>query len=323
MPKKSSSRIYFDQIFDIVNPMVAGLDVHKKSVTVTIVCYRQDAKFFQETKTFGTFTNELEAMRDYLLSYKITSVCMESTGVYWKPVFNVFEEHFDITLCNASKLKYLPGKKTDVKDSEWLARLHCHGLVPGSYIPKKEIRDLRELTRYRAKLKQQVTAEKNRINKWLESANIKLSSVATDIFGKSGVAMIDAIVSKDDYDLEEVASLAKGSLKNKSEDLQKALNGKLDEHKMFLISESLDLISSLTDKILKIQNRIDEITHKKYTEEIALLDTLPGVGEELAQTIIAEIGNDMSQFPTPEHLCSWSCVSPQNRTSAGKKKVQE
>jgi len=300
---------------DIIVERGAGLDVHQETVVATI-----DGPGIQkETRTFGTFTGELERLRDWLKANGVTHVAMESTGIYWKPVFNILEEDFEVILVNARHIKHVPGRKTDVTDSEWLCKLLRNGLVSGSFIPPSDIRELRDLTRYRRKLTQAVSTEKNRIQKVLEDANIKLSSVVSDTFGVSGAAIVEALLAGE-MTAKEMSALAVGKLRKKRDALHQALVGRITEHHIFMIRTSLKHIRSIEKLVTKIEKQIDEKL-KPYQKEYELLQTIPGVKEHAAASIIAEIGVNMDQFPTADHLSSWAGMSPGNNESAGKKKA--
>jgi transposase len=302
---------------DIVVERGAGLDVHQQTVVATI-----DGRGIRKaTQTFGTFTGELGRMRDWLKTNGITHVAMESTGIYWKPVFNILEADFEVILVNAQHIKHVPGRKTDVSDSEWLCKLLRNGLLKGSFIPPSDIRELRDLTRYRRKLMEAVGAEKNRVQKVLEDANIKISSVVSDTFGVSGTAMIEALLAGE-LTAEEMSALAVGKLRKKKNELQQALVGKITEHHTFMIQTSIGHIRFLEKLVTDIDKEIDKKL-KPYQEEYELLQTIPGVKEHAAASIIAEIGVNMEQFPTADHLSSWAGMSPGNNETAGKKKKEK
>lgn len=301
---------------DIIVERGAGLDVHQETVVATI----DGLGIKKETRTFGTFTGELERLRDWLKANGVTHAAMESTGIYWKPVFNILEEDFEVILVNARHIKHVPGRKTDVTDSEWLCKLLRNGLVSGSFIPPSDIRELRDLTRYRRKLTQAVSAEKNRVHKVLEDANIKLSSVVSDTFGVSGTAIIEALLGGE-MTAKEMSTLAVGKLRKKKDALHQALVGSITEHHIFMIQASLKHIRSIEKLMMKIDKQIDEKL-KPYQKEYELLQTIPGVKEHGAASIIAEIGVNMDQFPTADHLSSWAGMSPGNNESAGKKKPE-
>ena len=300
---------------DIIVEKGAGLDVHQETVVATIA----GPGITKETKTYGTVTNELIRLRDWLKTNGITHVGMESTGIYWKPVFNILEEDFEVILVNARHIKHVPGRKTDVSDSEWLCRLLRNGLVKGSFIPPQDIRELRDLTRYRRKLMQSRAAEKNRIQKVLEDANIKLSSVVSDTFGASGMAIIDAIL-EGKLKVKKMADLARGKLRNKKKELAEALVGKITQHHVFMIRTSLDHIKSIDGFVADVDRQTDEKL-KPYAKEVELLETIPGVKEQGSASIIAEIGTDMEQFASAEHISSWAGMSPGNNQSGGKRKT--
>ena len=301
-----------------VNERCAGLDVHKETVAVCVRLSGPEGKTVQEIQTFGTMTPDLLALRDWLESRKVTHVAMESTGVYWKPVYYLLEEDFTVLLVNAAHIKNVPGRKTDVADCAWIAQLLEHGLLRGSFVPEKPIRDLRDLTRHRKILIQERTREANRLHKVLQDSGIKLSSVATDILGVSGRAMIEALVDGK-ADPIALAELAKGKLKKKLPDLQKALTGRFRSHHAFLVSRILAHLDYLEDEIEAFSQKIGE-TIAPFDEAVALLDTIPGVNRRTAEVLIAEIGPDMSRFPSAGHLASWAGLCPGNNESAGKHK---
>lgn len=292
-----------------------GLDVHKETVVACVM----GTGIEKEVRTYGTMTGELLKLKEWLQGLGITHVAMESTGVYWKPIFNILEDSFEVILVNARHIKNVPGRKTDVKDCEWICKLLRCGLVKGSFIPEKDIRELRDLTRYRKKLVQAISSEKNRIQKVLEDANIKLSSVLSNSFGVSGSEIIEELL-KGSQTIEEMADLARGRLKPKKEQIKEALQGYFSEHHRFMIKASLDHIKYLEAQIGQIDEAVS-LKLKKYDEEYQLLQTIPGVKEQGAAAIIAEIGTDMGRFPTEEHLASWAGMSPGNNESAGKKKA--
>ncbi len=299
---------------DIVVEHGAGLDVHQETVVATI----DGPGIKKETQTYGTVTNELFRLRDWLKKNSITHVAMESTGIYWKPVFNILEADFEVVLVNARHIKHVPGRKTDVSDSAWLCKLLRAGLVKGSFIPPQDIRELRDLTRYRKKLIQSIGAEKNRVQKILEDANIKLSSVVSDTFGVSATAIIEALL-KEELTIEEMTGLARGKLKKKKDAIREALVGRVTSHHIFMIRTSLEHIKSIEKLIAEVDRQVDDKL-KPHAQEYKLLQTIPGVKKYGAASIIAEIGVDMGQFPTAEHIASWAGMSPGNHESGGKKK---
>jgi len=291
-----------------------GLDVHQQTV---VACINGNG-IKKEIRTYGTMTNDLLKLKEWLKEKGVTQVAMESTGVYWKPIYNILEDSFKVILANARHIKNVPGRKTDVKDCEWLCKLLQSGLLSGSFIPPKDIRQLRDLTRYKRKLVQTISAEKNRIQKTLEDANIKLSSVVSDTFGVSASQIIEELL-KGKLSIEEMSNLARGKLVKKRELLKEALVGNFQEHHKFMIEASISHIKSVEKIIENINSQIAE-KMQKYNKEHRLLQTIPGIKEDGASSIIAEIGVDMDRFPTEGHLSSWAGMSPGNNESAGKKK---
>jgi transposase len=303
---------------DIVHARCCGVDVHKDSLAACVRWLDDEGKVNKESRTFGTTTLEINALASWLNSRNIQLIAMESTGVYWRPVWNLLESHFDIKLANSEHIRNLPGRKTDKKDGEWIAKLLQHDLVPTSFIPPKAIRELRDLTRSRTKLVQGRSAVANRIQKVLEDANIKLASVASDVLGHSGRAMLDAMI-KGQTDVEILAEMARGRMREKIPRLQLALAGFLTDHHRFLLRELLDQIDFLDGKISKLEGEIWQQI-EPFEEVILLWSTIPGLDRLSAATLLAEIGSDMAQFPTAGHLASWAGLCPGNNESAGKRK---
>ena len=297
----------------------AGMDVHEKKVDVCIVHGPFDKPPKFEIRTFSTMTSDLEELATWLKKYEVTTIGMESTGIYWKPIFNVMESDFTIVLANAQRLKAIPRKKTDIIDCKRIANLLRYGLFPKSFIPPRDIRELRDLNRTRRKLVGTMTSEKNRLIKVLESANIKLSSVVSKIYGVSSLALIHSLLEKNKLPREEISCLAKGKLKKKVDLLEKALNGKLTDHHRFLLRMHLENIDHTARQIKKIDEEIQR-RMDPFQKESKLIQTIPGISEVNASAILAEIGVDMSQFPDEAHLSSWAGVCPGNNESAGKKK---
>ncbi len=295
-----------------------GLDVHQATVVACLLIVRKDGRVHKQVRTFGTTTRELVSLREWLLAQGCTHVAMESTGVYWKPVYAVLEGALEIVVANAYHVKNVPGRKTDMKDAEWLADLLCHGLLRSSFVPPKPIRELRDLTRYRRKLVEARTAERNRLLKVLEGANIKLASVATDVFGVSGRLMLRALM-EGIATPEEMAELAKGQLRHKIAQLEPALEGKLEPHHRFLLELQLQRVEAAERDLATLQQRIQQKL-EPYAAQLALLDEIPGVDRALAAVIIAELGVDMTVFQSVSHLASWAGGCPGNNESAGKRR---
>jgi transposase len=297
----------------------AGLDVHKKTVVACLITSDPQGGWQHETRTFSTMTRDLLALSDWLLAAGCTHVAMESTGEYWKPVFNILEAHFAVLLVNAQHIKAVPGRKTDVKDAQWIAELLQHGLLRASFIPPPAQRELRELTRHRSNFVRERATVVNRVQKVLESANIKLAAVATDVLGVSGRAMLQALIVGES-EPAAMAELAKGRLRNKREQLSQALEGRVQAHHRFVLTELLCQIDSLEDTIGRFNEQI-EAYRAPFAEAIQLLDTIPGVGPETAEVLVAEMGADMSRFPTARHWAAWAGLAPGNHESAGKRRT--
>jgi transposase len=299
---------------EVTYPYCAGLDVHKKTVVACVMTPEG-----RETKTFGTMTADLLVLADWLLEGGVTHVAMESTGVYWKPVYNLLEG-LDLTLLvvNAQHIKAVPGRKTDVKDAEWIADLLRHGLLRGSYIPDRPQRELRELVRHRRTLIQQRSQVVNRMEKLLEGANLKLSSVVSDLTGASGRAMLEALAAGTE-DPTLLAELARGSLRQRRGELRTALRGLIGDHQRLLLQSLLRHIGFLEAEITMLD---EEVARRMAPFEamVEQLDTIPGIGRRIAEEVLAEIGTDMSRFPSSAHLASWARVCPGQRESAGKQK---
>ena len=303
---------------EVIYPRCCGLDLHKKRVVTCLIVPGPDGTPRKEVRTFGTMTEDLLALADWLAQAGCTHVAMESTGVYWKPVYNLLEGQFELLLVNARHMKAVPGRKTDVKDCEWLADLLRHGLLTASFVPDRPQRELRELTRYRTALVQERSAEINRLQKTLEGANIKLASVATDIMGTSGRQMLAALV-EGTTDGAVLAQLAQGRLREKLPALEQALTGRMGVHQRFLLARQLAHISFLDEQIEQVSAEIAERL-RPFQELIDRLDVIPGVGRRIAEVVIAEIGTDLTRFPTAGHLASWAGMCPGNNESAGKRK---
>jgi transposase len=301
----------------VVYRRCCGIDVHKDSLTATILVFSDGREREVRTQQFGTHWKELQRLAQWLRGSKVEKVARESTGVYWKPVWNVLERTLSLVLANPYEVKNIPSRKTDRKDSEWLADLLAHGLIRPSFVPSPEIRDLRDLTRYRVKLTGEYNRTHNRIHKVLEDANIKLDTVLSDLMGASGRAMLQGIVAGQ-TDPGWLADYAKGSLRGKREELELVLHGNIRDHHRYLLAELIADLDFITEKILRVETEIAR-RMESYTEEVTRLCTIPGVDVLTAWTLIAELGPDMSVFPTAAHAASWAGLCPGNRESAGKR----
>jgi transposase len=303
---------------DTLFPRCAGIDVHKANVVVCVRLADRPGKVFEEVRTFTTMTRDLLALADWLVGHGVTHVAMESTGVYWKPVFNILEGHCQVILVNAEHIKQVPGRKTDVKDCAWIAQLLQHGLLKASFVPPEPIRELRDVTRQRTQLIAEKASAANRIQKVLEDANIKLACVATDVMGVSGRAMLEALIDGVS-DPKELADLARMRLRAKIPELQLALQGRVTDHHRFLLRLHLDHVNHLEVLIGRLSAHIEELM-APFAEAQARLETIPGISQRVAETVVAEIGPRMEQFPTAAHLASWAGMSPGNDESAGKRR---
>lgn len=303
---------------EVVYESCCGLDVHAKTVVACLI-----KKGHKEIRTFSTMTEELLQLLDWLVKEGCTHVAIESTGVYWKPVFNVMEGVLTVILVNARHIKAVPGRKTDVRDCEWLGDLLRHGLLKASFIPPLEIRELRELTRYRQTLVTEHTAVANRVQKLVESANIKLGQVASDVLGVSGRLMLQALAAGE-HDAAKLTELAQGKLKSKKAELRRALEGRLTQAQRWVLTELLTRLAELEAALTRVETQIRaEVANCPdpfVQPAVELLDSMPGIGERVAQIIVSEVGVDMSRFPSAQHLASWAGLCPGNNESAGKRK---
>ncbi len=298
----------------VLYPRCCGIDVHKKSVVACVITPEG-----RETRTFGTMTADLLELADWLLEKGVTHVAMESTGVYWKPPYNLLEgTGLELLVVNAQHIKAVPGRKTDVKDAEWIAELLQHGLIRGSFIPDRPQRELRELVRYRTQIIRERARAVQRIQKLLEGANIKLSSVATDILGVSGRAMLTALAAGE-ADPAALAEMAKGRMRSKRAELEAALRGLVGEHQRRLLQSGLRHVDFLEEEIARLDGEVAE-RMTPFEKELEALDTIPGCARRSAESFLAEVGADMSRFATHRHLASWARLCPGNDESAGKRR---
>lgn len=302
---------------EVVYERCCGVDVHKKTAVACMIVPGPQGRPVREVRTFGTMTDDVLELGDWLAEQSVSHVAIESTGSYWKPLWNLLADRVNLVLVNAHHVRAVPGRKTDVKDSEWLADLLRHGLLRPSFVPSRPQRELRELVRYRTLLVQERSAAANRIQKTLEGANIKLASVATDILGKSGRAMVQALVDGE-TDATRMAQLAKQRMRAKIPVLERALVGHFGPHQRFLVAEQLAHIDFLDERLARLSA---EIAARVHADEQAVerVQTIPGVGRRTAEVLVAEIGTDLARFPTSQHLASWAGMCPGNCESAGKR----
>jgi transposase len=352
-----SSNTFCEEDMEVVYRRCCGIDIHKKVIVACLIMLTASGERHTEIRTFGTVTKELLDLLDWLTAAECTHVAMESTGVYWRPIYNILEGHFELLVVNAQHIKAVPGRKTDVRDAEWIADLLQHGLLKGSYIPSAPQRDLRELTRYRVSLVQDRARAVNRLQKTLEDTNIKLGDVASDIMGKSARAMLEALLAGQS-DPSRLADLARGRMKAKRAQLEEALVGTVKLHHRFLLTEELVLIDTLDEAIERVSREIEQrfdpppdpsegtesqasqvkqdqtvqpdadrvrveqpqdLQRLSWKDAVVLLDSIPGINQRIAEGILAEIGIEMSRFPTAAHLASWAGMCPGSNESAGKR----
>jgi transposase len=303
---------------EVLHTDCAGLDVHKKTIVACVLHSRPSVATSKLTRTFGATLDELERLRDWLLAEGCTHVGMEATGVYWKPVHNVLEGHLELLVANAEHIKVLKGRKTDVKDAEWIATLLAHGLLPASFIPDRAQRELRELTRFRTALIRDRARVVNRLQKTLEGANIKLGTVLSDIVGASGQRILDALL-RGESDLEAVVELADPRiLRSKRAELEQAILGRLEGPLAFLVGQELRQVRMVDEQVEACDGEITE-RMRPFADELERLDEIPGIGVRNAQVIVAELGPDLSRFPSARHLAAWAGLCPANKTSGGKR----
>ena len=305
---------------DVVHPRCCGLDVHKQTVVACVLISSPTGQPRKTVRTFGTLTDELLALGDWLASEGVSHVAMEATGAYWKPIWNLLEGRFELLLVNAQHIKAVPGRKTDVKDAEWIADLLRHGLLKPSFVPDRPQRELRELVRYRTSLVEERSAEANRLQKVLEGANIKLGDVATDVLGRSARQMLEAIVAgATEAEAAALAQLARGRLREKMPQLERALAGRVAPHQRFMLAQQLAHIDFLDETLERLSAEIAERL-RPFDALLTNLDAIPGVGRRTAETLLAEIGTDMRRFPSAAHLASWAGMCPGHDESAGKRR---
>ncbi len=300
----------------VLYPRCAGLDVHKDTIVVCVRCV--SAPVHQEVRSFGTTTSQLLALADWLAEHACTHVGMEATGVYWKPVWHILEDEFELVLANAAHIRNVPGRKTDVNDAMWIADLLAHGLIRSSFVPPAAIQELRDLTRTRKQLVREISQHSLRIQKVLEDANLKLGSVLSDVLGRSGRAMLEAIVAGE-TDPERLAELAVGTARKKSRELREALRGRVTEHHRTLLRLHLDVVNALQRSLAELDVTVGKAL-TPIKERARLLTTMPGVSDLTARVMVAEIGVDMTRFPDSAHLISWAGLCPRNDESAGKRR---
>jgi transposase len=307
-------------IVEIIYQCVAGLDLHKETIVAAVRRIGAAGKLDADLRTFGTMTRDLLELSDWLAAHGVTHVAMEATGVLWKPVWNILDGSFELLLVNPRELKQVPGRKTDIKDAQWIAQLLQHGLLRSSFVPGRPQRELRDLTRHRAQLEGEHTRAANRIHKLLEDANIKLGTVASDILGVSGREILDALVAGEE-DAAKLAQSARGRMKPKIQQLELALQGKFLPHHRFMLKQLLSHLDHLDQQIAQFNARIEELMIPFVDEELQeKLDAIPGVNVITIQNVTAEIGTQMNQFPSDAHLASWAGMCPGNEESAGKRK---
>ncbi len=303
----------------VVYERCAGLDVHKKTVVACVLVTKQDGQVFEEVRTFGTTPDDILALAQWLKSHEVSSVAMESTGVYWVPIYNLLEGDFELVVVNAQHMKGVPGRKTDVSDAQWIGQLHRHGLLRGSFVPPKPQRQLRELVRHRTNVVERRSQSVNELQKVLETGNIKLGSVVSEITGVSALEMVAGLI-EGQHAPAALAELARGKLREKKVPLAAALTGRLQKHHRFILSQLLADISFCEEQILELDQEI-QIQMKDYAEVIGRLDEIPGVNRRIAEVIVAELGTDTSRFGDAAHAVSWAGMCPGNNQSGNKRRT--
>jgi transposase len=307
---------------EIVFTHCAGLDVHKKFLIACLLIRDAQGTMHKQVRRFSTMTQDLERLRAWLLAAECTHVVMESTGVYWQPVYNILEGHLEVWLVNAQHVKYVPGRKTDLKDAEWLAQLMQRGLLRPSFIPPRQQRELREVVRYRQQLIQERTRAANRLQKVLEDANLKLTCVASDVQGVSAQAILRTLLAGQE-DPAQLAQLARGQLQKKQAALAQALDGRVRPHHRFMLAQLLSHLDFLDDQVWKLERQIEARLKQLpgFAKAVERLDTIPGVGRQTAILIVAEVGIDMTRFPSAKHLTAWAGLAPGQNETGGKQRA--
>jgi transposase len=303
---------------EVVSTRCCGLAIHKRQITACRIVAGADGQSCTEVRTFGTMTADLRALADWLAEVAVTQVAMASTGVSWQPLSNILEDQFPLLLVNARHSKQVPGRKTDVRDCEWIADLLRHGLLRASFVPDRPQRELRELTRSRTSLVQERSAAANRLQQTLEGATSKLGSVASDLLGVSGRQLVEGLLAGD-ADVAALAKLARGKLREKQPDLERALSGRLGTQQRFLLARQLAHIDFLDEQIAQVSAEVGERL-RPFAAQIARLDTIPGIGRRTAEVLLAEVGPEMERFPSAAHLASWAGMCPGNNERAGKRR---
>jgi transposase len=307
-----------EPIMENIFSSCAGLDIHKQSVEACVRRMEPTGGVHQQTRRWGTMTRDIQALADWMAGQGVTHVAMEATGVYWKPIYNILESRFTVLLVNARHLKQVPGRKSDVRDCQWIAEVLQYGLLKGSFVPPRGQRELRDLTRHWVQLAEEKTRTVNRLHKVLEDANIKLASVATNILGVSGRAMLGALI-EGEKDPVKLADFAQRQLRSKIPELEKALEGHVTEHHQFMLRLLWKQLEQLEELMAELDSKIEEQT-RPFAREIERLDAVPGVDRRVATVLLAEVGAEMTPFPTPQHLASWAGMCPGNEESAGKRR---
>lgn len=307
-------------VLSVVHPICCGLDVHKKKISACILRAGMERDESTLIREFGTFTDDIEQLRDWIEEYECPIVAMESTGVYWRPVHNILEGRVEVVLVNARHIKNVPGRKTDIEDSRWLAGLLQHGLLRGSFIPAKEIRHWRDLCRYRRKNTEAMGDYKRRVHKLFESANIKIDSVVSDLFSLTGRNLMARLVSdSSDLSLQDVEECARGSLRGKVQELYRSIRGFFEEHHQFQLRSMLYILKTLEEENKKISVRMKELM-QSHQDLLDRLDEVPGINELSAQYVLSELGPELDTFPSAAAMASWAGLCPGNNESAGKRK---